>query len=391
MAIYKIFPEKDATIYSLFPQMNTGLDEILDLTNLNFAISSSAQVARALIKFDQGAIDNVFTNLVTTSSWDATLNLYIATAQSINVDYTAEIYPISGSWGMGTGKYLDNPISTDGVSWKWQTYEGGKIWPTASFSPYTTASFISNNKGGAVWFTGSINNTITLPVTQTFTYWSDKDLNVNVTEIVDAWYSSSLGITGSYTNIRNEGFLVKWEGNPSDPGTAIEFNPAKAVQPVLQYYSVDTHTIYPPVLQVNWRDYSFNTGSSQTTIVPTDNIYASIANNAGFYYSQSVQRVRVDCRPKYPPVVFQTSSLYTKNYYLPTASYYAVKDLDTNEYVIPFDTQYTQISADAQSSYFDLYMNGLQPERYYTILLQTTISGSTMVLDMDYNFKVING
>ena len=105
MAIYKIFPEKDATIYSLFPQMNTGLDEILDLTNLNFAISSSAQVARALIKFDQGAIDNVFTNLVTTSSWDATLNLYIATAQSINVDYTAEIYPISGSWGMGTGKY----------------------------------------------------------------------------------------------------------------------------------------------------------------------------------------------------------------------------------------------------------------------------------------------
>jgi hypothetical protein len=150
-------------------------------------------------------------------------------------------------------------------------------------------------------------------------------------------------------------------------------------------------TIYPPVLQVNWRDYSFNTGSSQTTIVPTDNIYASITNNAGFYYSQSVQRVRVDCRPKYPPVVFQTSSLYTKNYYLPTASYYAVKDLDTNEYVIPFDTQYTQISADAQSSYFDLYMNGLQPERYYTILLQTTISGSTMVLDMNYNFKVING
>ena len=344
-----------------------------------------------MIKFDQGAIDNVFTNLVTTSSWDATLNLYIATAQSINVDYTAEIYPISGSWGMGTGKYLDNPISTDGVSWKWQTYEGGKIWPTASFSPYTTASFISNNKGGAVWFTGSKNNTITVPKTQTFTYWSDKDLNVNVTEIVDAWYSSSLGITGSYTDIRNEGFLVKWEGNPSNPGTAIEFNPAKAVQPVLQYYSVDTHTIYPPVLQVNWRDYSFNTGSSQTTIVPTDNIYASIANNAGFYYSQSVQRVRVDCRPKYPPVVFQTSSLYTKNYYLPTASYYAVKDLDTNEYVIPFDTQYTQISADAQSSYFDLYMNGLQPERYYTILLQTTISGSTMVLDMNYNFKVING
>ena len=42
MAVYKIFPEKDATMYSLFPQMNTGLDEILDISNLNFAISSNA-------------------------------------------------------------------------------------------------------------------------------------------------------------------------------------------------------------------------------------------------------------------------------------------------------------------------------------------------------------
>jgi hypothetical protein len=40
MAVYKIFPEKDATIYSLFPTMNTGIDEILDISNLNFAISS---------------------------------------------------------------------------------------------------------------------------------------------------------------------------------------------------------------------------------------------------------------------------------------------------------------------------------------------------------------
>jgi hypothetical protein len=116
MAVYKIFPSQDATIYALFPQMNTGLDEILDITNLNFAISSSAQVARALVKFNQSDIDNVLNNLVGDYNWSASFNLYIATAQSINVDYTIEVYPISGSWGMGTGKYLDNPISTDGTS-----------------------------------------------------------------------------------------------------------------------------------------------------------------------------------------------------------------------------------------------------------------------------------
>ena len=116
MAVYKIFPEKDATVYSLFPQMNTGLDEILDVTNLNFAISSSAQVARALIKFNQDQIISVLDNLIVNKDWTAKFQLFIATAQSINLDYDIEIYPISGSWGMGTGKYLDNPISTDGVS-----------------------------------------------------------------------------------------------------------------------------------------------------------------------------------------------------------------------------------------------------------------------------------
>jgi hypothetical protein len=36
-------------------------------------------------------------------------------------------------------------------------------------------------------------------------------------------------------------------------------------------------------------------------------------------------------------------------------------------------------------------MNGLEPERYYKILIQTTVDGSTMVKDEDYIFKVVNG
>jgi hypothetical protein len=398
MAVYKIFPEKDATMYSLFPQMNTGLDEILQIGNLNFAIDTSPQVSRYLIKFDQNEIDSFLDTKVfpVTNNWKAYLKNYIATAQGIALDSRLYVYPASGAWGMGTGKYLDIPIVTNGVSWEWQTTGDGKRWDFTNFGPYVTASYNTNtNRGGGTWFTGSNYPGLDIVQTQTFTYHSDKDLNVDVTDTVEVWYTSSNGITGSYINIANEGFLVKWEGSSSyeDPlgNYYIEFNPNKNVQPVLQYYSRDTHTIYPPCLEIRWRDYSFNTGSSTTTIVNTDNIYASIANNAGFYYSQSIQRVRVDCRPKYPPVVFQTSSLYTTNYYLPTASYWAIKDLDTNEYIIDFDPEYTQISADNQSSYFDLYMNGLQPERYYTILIQTTINNSTMVMDMNYNFKVING
>jgi len=96
-------------------------------------------------------------------------------------------------------------------------------------------------------------------------------------------------------------------------------------------------------------------------------------------------------RPKYPVRIFKTSSLYTSNYALPTASYYAIKDLDTNEFVIDFDEDFTKISCDNTSNYFDVYMDGLEPERYYKILIQTTINGSTIIKDDKYYFKVING
>ena len=39
----------------------------------------------------------------------------------------------------------------------------------------------------------------------------------------------------------------------------------------------------------------------------------------------------------------------------------------------------------------NLYMNFLEPERYYAILIQSTINGSTIVFDDQYYFKVING
>jgi hypothetical protein len=36
-------------------------------------------------------------------------------------------------------------------------------------------------------------------------------------------------------------------------------------------------------------------------------------------------------------------------------------------------------------------MNGLEPERYYTILIKTIINGTTIVFDDQYSFKVVNG
>ena len=397
MAVYKLFPTKDATIYSLFPAMNTGLDPIIEATLTSFAYSNpNPQTSRFLISFDETEIEDVLENkigisssaqLLNTSSWKATLNCFIATATGLEISPTGtllECYPVSGAWAMGTGQYLDEPISTDGTSWVWQDYSGSQAWGTSNYGPSATGSYntVYAPAGGGTWYTGSVSssrlNSNIYPITasQTFNYRQTKDTNFNVSNIIRAWY------TGAIPNNTFDGFIIKQ--NP-------EFVNSKDYQPELKYYSVDTNTIYPPQLQFSWRDYTFNTGSSTQTILDVLPANITIEENPGIFYNESINRFRVNARPEFPIQLWQTSSVYINNYYLPTASYYAVKDLYTNEFIIDFDPLYTQLNADSVSSYFDVYMNGLEPERYYTILIKTTINGSTIVFNNQYSFKVNNG
>jgi hypothetical protein len=64
--------------------------------------------------------------------------------------------------------------------------------------------------------------------------------------------------------------------------------------------------------------------------------------------------------------------------------------LDTEEIVVDYDRIYTKISCDFQGNYFDVYMNGLEPERYYKILIKSIFANKEVVVfDKDYIFKVI--
>ena len=382
MAVYKIFPLQDASIYSFYPNMNTGIDPIIEVGNLNVNINPVPQVFRYLLEFDQDEINSVIDSRVGGTQFSSSLRCFIANAQGVNFNTNIEVYPISGSWSNGTGTYLDSPFTTDGVSWKNQTFEGGQQWSLNGWGTYVTASWSgSNNQGGATWYTGSSDPYNTnIEAIQSFTLRSQKDLNVPVTDIVKVWYSSSKSI-GGYTNIVNDGFIVKWE----EP---LEFMTASAIQPIMQFYSVDTNTIYPPQLEIKWDDQSFETGSLPP--IQTTDMYVALDSNPGVFYSESINRFRLNIRPDFPVRTFQTASIDTINHHLPNGSLYSVKDLDTNETLIEFDNEFTKISCDEQSNYFDIYMNGLQPERYYKILIQTEVSGSTIVKDDNYYFKVIN-
>ena len=388
MAVYKIFPHKDSSIYSFYPNMNTGIDAINQISNLNIAVDSNPQVARILTEFVQADIEDIINNKIKGAEWDVNFRQYIATAQGVVEAIEAYVAPVAQYWWNGTGMYLDVPITSDGCTWLSPAFMDSNIaWSssgTDNTNHYVTSSFNPKyiSGGGGAWYVSGSDGTH-YAVSQSFDTRSEKDLNIGVKTIVDLWYSSSLGVNVS-ASLPNYGFITKWEN-------LAEFNANTTIQPVMQFYSVDTNTIYPPQLEFKWKDYkTVLTGSATASIVDTTNLVSSLQENPGYFTPQSINRFRFNVAAKYPVRTFSTASQFTGTNYLPTASYYAIKDLETNELVISYDTNYTRLSSDSQGNYFDVYMNGLEPERYYKICIKTNINGSTLILDDNYYFKVVN-
>ena len=363
MAVYKIFPEKSATLYSFDPIKNTGLDEILELSTF-LSINNSNEVSRILVKFPSDQITDIVTNLVSGSSYDAYIKLYLANASSIPVNYTIYSHPISGSWEKGTGRLGNVPETTDGASWDFRNYDSGSPWFSVSFPTNTTGSYSGTNTGGGLWYTAS-----SYESTQSFTPSLTKDIELKVSNTVKAWFTSS---------INNEGFIIKH--SPSLEFTSQSYFETK-------YFSNNTHTIYPPCLEIKWNDYTF---TSSLSVASNTKIVATLDNNKNEYQQDSVQKFRINVRDQYPTRSFSTSSVYLNNKLLPTQSYYSIVDLDTKEIIIDYDTVYTKISADSVGNYFNIYVNGLEPERYYQILIKSIFTNKeTIVLDDNYYFKVI--
>ena len=366
MAVYKIFPAADATLYSKFPSQNTGLDSILEVAVKNnenynnsidtnpFATSVSDDIRRSLIRFSNEDLNKL--KSFRTGSWQAGLKLYLAEAENLSVTYSVEVRQTEEGWNMGTGHFQDDPEVRNGVCW----YSTSSYYTTAS-SWSTTAADYYITPGGGSW-TG-------LVATQSFDYNSSKDLNVNVTSIVNSWF----------TGTENYGFIVKLP-------IAMESSSMNYLG--LSFFSVDTHTIYPPTLEMRWDDSAYSGNLSQ---IADSNFVVTLANNQGTYkYEKDIVKFRINARDKYPPRVFTTSSLYTTNKRLPQASYWAIQDYKTTDMVVDFDNNYTKISYDQDGSFANIYMNGLEPERYYKFLVRVNLpTGEIIDVDNDCIFKIV--
>ena len=172
--------------------MNTGLDEMTEIRNIETSLSNNTSVSRYVSQYDQNEIDYIFDELIKEKDYQVNLRNFVATAESINQESKVEIFPLAASWINGTGYYLNSPQTTDGVSWAYRNSDDK--WPTSSFEKYITASFTPSTPGGGVWWNSFSDTNLVLPITQSFDVRTEKDLNANVTEIVKQWYLSLIHI-----------------------------------------------------------------------------------------------------------------------------------------------------------------------------------------------------
>lgn len=360
--IYSIFADYNTTLYEASESLNTGIDQILELEKSVKATTSESFNSRALVKFDLSTVsESIVNGLITDPAYS--LKLFATdNQQEIPAEYTLKVYPVSESWDRGIGRRYNKPKVEEGASWKYRDGETPATqWRTGSFIAGSTGSY-ATNPGGGNWYTTSV-------ASQSYSYQS-ADLDTNVTSIVTSWLDN--------TNVNN-GFLIK--RIDSDEQSLVSLGN-------LQFFSSETHTVYQPKLEVKWDDSSVNTGS--LSALTDENISIYFKNLKSEYKSGGKAKLRVYGRATFPTKTYSTSSAYLNVKYLPTASYYSLRDAYTEEVIVPFSDNYTKISCDSSGNYFNIWMDGLHPERFYRFVIKVKRSDTDIeIFDNDYTFKLV--
>jgi len=347
MAIYRIYPQKDTTIWSKPSETgryaNAGKDEILELGgNPDPMNDSIGRTKRILIQFDteeiQTLVDSKTSGLISCS-----LYLPLADASELPTDFKIEVYPLSESWENGVGKLNDIPANQTGATWS-QRDALGTQWSDVG-GTYSTDSSSS--------ISYELNS-------------DNLDLELDVSNLVSDIYSGSV----------NNGFLIKLEDAYDDylSGSIS-----------LKYYGADTNTIFRPYLEFKAVTDLWNPGDS---ILGTDIAKVSISNQKEQYINEGTARFRISAKPSFPARTFTTGSIYKTNYALPADAQYSVVDNFSNQTIIKY-SPFTNINADDKGSYIDLDMSLLSPERYYKLKIKATLDNSTVLFEQDNLFKVV--
>jgi hypothetical protein len=388
--IYSIFAQRDATIYERQYTMNTGIDSLLELSHETPGSGSSIYNSRILLKFDMSDVENRINSGKISQNAKYYLSLITADIREIPQEYVVYAYPLSSSWTNGTGKYTNLPYTTDGVSWRYRTSktvgteweippgisslewdETSQTWVDSTLifgnlSVNVTSSYFAHEGGGTWW---DYDN---LECTQSFSFQST-DIYMDVTNVARRW------VTGS-GRFENDGMILKFSNE-------MESSPNNLLNS-LKFFGTDSNTIYVPRLNIVWDDSEFVTGSLQP--VAEDNMNLNVKLKK-FYAEKERAKIRIYANSRYPQKNYTTTAYQTINYYLPSSSYYEIRDAHSDEIILPFDYTGSKISCDGTSSYFNLWMDSFQPERFYRVVIKVEREDgdNVQIFDNNHYFKVV--
>tara|TARA_B100002019_G_scaffold293526_1_gene321964 strand:- start:11330 stop:12589 length:1260 start_codon:yes stop_codon:yes gene_type:complete len=414
-----IYLEKDTTIfkYKKDQTLNTGLDEILELTNL-YSEESGHHISRLLVQFNLNGERNqgIFYN----SNFN--LNLKISDSHELTGNTALEIFPIKSNWEEGFGRRFDSDHMS-GASWK--TSGHGTTWV--------------RDEGGGDYYTETELRDL-YGVENIPTYIFNKrtsDVSFDITNYVDMWMSNIL---------ENNGLIIKFSDETINHNSKVNF------------FSKDTNTIYQPFVKVAKNDYIFNpcgctsveevnciynnsnqfeyhnivsgsnvnqisgtlndisgsiknveSGSCTNTenpnttstmeykvvnrkpdleFISSEDIFVSLKNIKNEISVKEQLRVRVNVREKYPIKKISTKSRYTQNNFVDYPMFYSVVDADTQERIIQHDI-YTRISCDGNGHYFDFDFGILNVDRIYFFEIRVESPNQTKIIQDQIKFKVI--
>mgnify|MGYP003635702483 FL=1 len=382
---YFIFPDIDTTLYQVSGSQNTGLDEILEVTKTMSTSGGNIKVSRILMKFDLTAISaSIYNGTITNPKFY--LNMYDANSQNLSTSQSLYAYATSGSWLEGQGTAGDTPVDGEGASWKYR--DGLTLASAWSGSAQYSGSVVettAETEGGA-WFTASFGS-------QSFQY-ETSDMRMDVTPVVNKWLDKTHP---------NNGFIIKRSGSFENEDINTDEG-SKDRLGTFKFFSRQTHTIYPPKLEIEWFDTKWSTGSlSALSSTELEDLSFYMKSLRPKYKEKSKVKFRIVGRGKYPTKSFSnTSSEYLTVKYLPSGSveniggdgtYYSVKDTQTEDVIVPFGTG-SMVSCDSSGNYFNLWMDGFQSERYYKFEFKVVSGSNTLdetvqYYDDDFTFKVV--
>lgn len=361
--MYKIlYPENDATIYEGYPNRNTGIDQILEISKFtqgefrrdtDFKKSSWERNynSRILLKFNLDGVFEYFdNNAEVMNSLSAKLFLYTAHAESLNDQYTLVAHPMLRDWKNGSGNFNDLPEITNGVNWR--TFNGVDSWDlTVGESYYTSVT------GGGTWNEASSSQTFRI---------GSPDLSMDVTDIVVGW------IENEYDN---NGLIIKHTNDAESDND---------IYGRLKFFGRETHTIFVPKLILFW-DESENIDSGSMNAINNDYII-HLSNLKSVYKPNEISKLRVFVRDRYRNVNRFNNG---ENVNILNGNlYYSITDSVTGTDVLPYHEIGTKVKLDENGYYMNMDLNNYMPNRYYTIRFKYIHNGFEEVYNSDFNFRV---